>query len=462
MADNLTRKIVLETNACIELITKAPDRDAHFELLLDDLHEVMANTWDEEILATYRDLLEQLYNADITTGEQAEKMVSERLGEGFALKVDKPLQEWTSQTYKLGSDEVAARLKTEISLNLADRKAINVLNEQNIFWVGEYYDENSKSEVKNAMNKLLADGASRDTIAKELREVFNERGMKGSQYFYDFTNHVAGRLRNMGAVSAMRKSTAEYAEVVAILDDRTTDICREMNGRLVPVGTLVETYQSILDIKTEGRTPDQVRDDLKKIAPFWSDKNTAKIMGQSTGKIVGKNPGLALPPYHWRCRTRIFPVMQESLDEIPTIAMDQGKKASSKTKNYLKNLTNAELHNKLQPIIDGKDIRYDAIDLQDDFEKHGKAEFGFTTKREYSAFANKVRTNADLIQARVYKGDPDSLQFSLYSTEDRAYVVIDSNAMIKGCYGHLKSKDAILKAFNGQSRYHVILTMEKQ
>lgn len=82
------------------------------------------------------------------------------------------------------------------------------------------------------------------------------------------------------------------------MDERTSQICRSMNGRIIPASHIHAQSHNIQNAKSIAE---------KKAAATWATK-------PFYGKILPKNFGL--PPYHFRCRTELVPVWidEEEID----------------------------------------------------------------------------------------------------------------------------------------------------
>ncbi|MCD6654479.1 MAG: hypothetical protein LT067_06935 [Sulfurovum sp.] len=91
------------------------------------------------------------------------------------------------------------------------------------------------------------------------------------------------------------KAGVEEVKVVAVIDKKTSAVCRSMHGRIIPIKSVKDQADAITaatDIEE------------KKKASRWQSK-----------PIFGKLPSdVALPPYHFRCRTIVvayFPQIAE-------------------------------------------------------------------------------------------------------------------------------------------------------
>lgn len=91
------------------------------------------------------------------------------------------------------------------------------------------------------------------------------------------------------------KAGAEEVKVVAVIDKKTSAVCRSMHGRIIPIKSAKDQADAITNAESI---------EEKKKASRWQSQ-----------PIFGKLPaGVALPPYHFRCRTIVvayFPLIAE-------------------------------------------------------------------------------------------------------------------------------------------------------
>ena len=114
------------------------------------------------------------------------------------------------------------------------------------------------------------------------------------------------RMTSLGSLlEAASRGITKY-RVQAVLDERTSDICRALNGREFEVEQGLATMISLL-----AGDPDSA----KELSP-WPDAATTKLVpGMSSGDLA--LGGLGLPPYHPYCRTTVLVVSQ-------TVDLDAG------------------------------------------------------------------------------------------------------------------------------------------
>lgn len=301
-------------DASLEMLEKAKKHDKNFEILMNECYELIMNTRDEKMITAYKLILKSLYAGDLTA-EQVFDIMKEKLSIDLSNELEKPLYDWTKSAFVFGLGEVANQVGVKLSFTLTDKKAVEIMNKHNIFFIGEYYDHNNGNIMKNNIAQIFAEAVRTDEMAEKIESLLELDKKQSINYFEGFVEHATSRIRNVANISGYEKAGIEYAEVVAIIDDLTSEICLEMNGRLIPVKQMVKIKDEILSITTEHRSVQEIKDELKNIVPFWKDKDTEEIKGKETIEILDLHPGLALPPYHWRCRTQTVAYFEEDATE---------------------------------------------------------------------------------------------------------------------------------------------------
>jgi hypothetical protein len=425
--DAINRVCTGDAKSCVCTVMKAKKKDRQFDALVKDCYEIIINTRNQHTKALMKEVLKGIYNEE-TGADEVFKLFHKHMGENLSKELVNPLYDWTESVYRLGLSETP-KTGVKLGYNVTDQKAVEIMNNHNIFFIGEYYNHNNGDIMKNEIGNLFAEALSRRETAGRVARLVELDKELGIRYFEGFVEHATSRIRNIGNIAGYEKARIEYAEVFAILDDRTTEICQEMNGRMIPVSYMSEIKDRLLSIETEGREVMEVKEDLKSILPFWSDKDTDLIKGLSTDKILSNNPGLALPPYHWRCRTETIAHFEEELIEYET-----QPNISSDTKSYLKNLSNQELTKKINAIVNRKDYFYNAKDLASDY-KH-KKHFGVKTDKEFMDIGKNIIKNAKYQGFRVFeaRNGKKDLQVSFFT--NNGYVVVDSRCNIRGIFPH--------------------------
>lgn len=226
--------------------------------------------------------------------ERLELHAKEYLGEGLREAARRPVIEAHNDTYALGKRAAGV----DFSLTQADLNTLNILEHQSLTWVRDAYENNISAELNEALRAYFKEGLTRIHLSERLEELLSKtKRPKMLGYFDLLADHVATRAAEIGHVSGYEDADVEAVEVVAVLDDRTSDICRHMHGRIISVSTLAKQRDSLLEA---ARNNDY--DAAKRAQPMLSGKRAAEILSMDrTSDITGSSVGL--PPYHFRCRT---------------------------------------------------------------------------------------------------------------------------------------------------------------
>jgi SPP1 gp7 family putative phage head morphogenesis protein len=196
---------------------------------------------------------------------------------------------------KLGIKEIGDSLKTKLAFDVIDKEAAALLGKQNLFWVGNFYNDQVKEKMTRTLHQYFEDGMTIEDAAAKLEVQFFDITDKGISYFESLAEHTTSRVREIGKVNGYVKAGIEYLQVKAIIDDRTSEICRRMNGTIIPVTDAMKLRDKILGASN----PEQI----KTIAP-WRDPSDLPDVASDEGVPYSKVPGgMQFPPYHWNCRT---------------------------------------------------------------------------------------------------------------------------------------------------------------
>ena len=166
-----------------------------------------------------------------------------------------------------------------------DSDAIKMMH-NNFFWLKDNASENMRSAVKEAVEEAFRGKIEPDKIGEYLRDKFGMIGDESSRYFQGVSDHIIRQSQSIARLRQYQKAGVKTVQIIATIDSKTSQICRSMHGRVIPIEHLITQAQAIQSAKTI---------EEKKAAAIWpKGTNFAKLP---------KN--LGLPPFHFRCRTRI-------------------------------------------------------------------------------------------------------------------------------------------------------------
>lgn len=196
------------------------------------------------------------------------------------------------------------------SLTSADRGAVAALADQQLWWIGRFWGEHlSKTISATITREAVVGGLGREEVGRIVRGVvggtFPGVGVPGTwsgsteQYFTSLAGTVRNQASNYGVLTTFVEGGVERYRIVAVLDKRTSDVCRLMDGREFSVRTGAKLAADRLDADS----PEAV----KNVSPWRSATSAETIAGAENPEEALSRAGMALPPYHGSCRSSIAP-----------------------------------------------------------------------------------------------------------------------------------------------------------
>ena len=182
-----------------------------------------------------------------------------------------------------------------------DADAVDAMR-KGFYWMGKEYNENLQNRLKDKIEGVFKGEIELDEIGAELKREFSSIISADESYFKGVSDHIALQARNVATVTQGAKYGVKYYKILAIMDARTTQICRSMHGRIIPAAHLEAQAEKILNANSLAS---------KKAAAAW--KSEAYL-----GKSDKMDSNFGLPPYHFRCRTEAVPVWvdEEEIDGV--------------------------------------------------------------------------------------------------------------------------------------------------
>lgn len=171
-----------------------------------------------------------------------------------------------------------------------DIRAINAMR-NNFYWVGKEFNKDFSDRLKDIIESAFRGEVARSELAGRLKEEFASELKQSVRYFEGVSDHIISQNQNISTVNQARKYGVKYYKVVAVMDSRTSAICRSMNGRLIPAEHIERQCDNIMNAKDMAS---------KKAAATWAK-------APYNGRSDKMDSNFGMPPYHFRCRTEIVP-----------------------------------------------------------------------------------------------------------------------------------------------------------
>jgi hypothetical protein len=208
---------------------------------------------------------------------------------------------YTAAAFLLGQTETTKPIGWDAGFSLTDQDAVIGLANSGLFWVNEHYgDALDSAKLLRKVEDVILSGEGRAAGGAILREAFGAEFMRSTVYWQGLAATVATRARTFGALSGMAATGATTYEYVNPVDERTSDVCRELDGVIFTVKGGVE-----LRDRLTGADAPKDPDGWKAIAPWPKKRDLQGPDGTrlSAGELQAK--GIAWPPLHFHCRSSI-------------------------------------------------------------------------------------------------------------------------------------------------------------
>jgi len=299
----LIKKVLLK-----EQYRKAKSK-APVEVLIEELQIVLSKTWDEQARKAVINSLEHLRMAGDLGGSVTKEeirlikqTIGDKLGIGFQQAVSDPVIEVSDQGFEQGGREAVRGSGARFGWNLKDRFAMRAINDGSLYWIGQYYPDFLQGFVNNSLNKYFRGGYSRRDIMLDLEVAFRDKFSKSDSYWRLFADNTVSRSREIGRVRSYVKNDIVKIRVVAVLDTRTTEVCRKLHGHVISVTYLNDQIDRYIKASGSGN-----KTKVKNAWKWTKDKTAKKWKSNRDINNAIKKGNIASPPYHANCRTVTVP-----------------------------------------------------------------------------------------------------------------------------------------------------------
>lgn len=265
--------------------------------LTENLRAALTKTWGKQT----RDFLICLLDASVARDsltaadvDNIEALASDFLGSGLESAARRPIIQMGSAAFLNGKQIISV----DYSLTAPDQKAIEAMQKYSFYWVGKTYDRFVSDEINQSVGEYFRRGLTRAQLAEGLEVVFRDRETpKVEGYFSLLADHLTMKISEMGHISGYEEAGIEYVEIVARLDGRTSKICRNLHGRIIPISVMSKQRDSMVAAAQSGDM-----EAVKRAQPMIGGRLEDRLaaVGKTSDLI---SAGIGMPPYHFRCRT---------------------------------------------------------------------------------------------------------------------------------------------------------------
>jgi len=165
------------------------------------------------------------------------------------------------------------------------------------FWVENHYDRFVQDRIRSVSEQNFRDGlgafrSGRNFAESRLGQEFG----KSQSYWELLANSTATRTRELSHIDGFAERGIEEVFIDAVLDARTSCICRTLDETRFAVEDLIEWKQEML----EASDPVQIKET---VSPWLPCETIQRLEAQGPEALLRRN--IVSPPFHGHCRSRL-------------------------------------------------------------------------------------------------------------------------------------------------------------
>lgn len=290
--------------------------------MLVDFNNTLSSAWERESEKAIDESIKSFLDSpDNTTGYRTMiAILTTRLSSIVNPKEIKRLTVLTDGLYGILKETESANLNIKYIVTKLDRGVVRGLSNDGPYWIGNFYNDKLSERIAQiGYNVTVEGGFGREAAGRTMRDVLTQEfALKGGPSSFESTvpanyagnvdsytrlvaANVTQRSRVYSSVSAMHDSGFTRYQFSAVMDERTSEVCQEMNGRIFTVASAVRTLQDV----SLAEDPEA----FKQAHPWPRNIEAVRVIAGS-GSFAEQNKnleeaGIALPPLHGFCRSSV-------------------------------------------------------------------------------------------------------------------------------------------------------------
>lgn len=162
------------------------------------------------------------------------------------------------------------RLNYQLQYNFgqADQNAINATRSNQNWFVSKYYTLSDQRYMLNQMEKIWKEGISVDEATERVEKVVKDSNKRGQAYTKNMIQTNNARIRAKADLNNFAENDIKEYIFTAVIDDVTTDTCRELDGKIYSVEKALKFQKNIDDNVNK-----IIADGQRKSLPDWKIYN---------------------------------------------------------------------------------------------------------------------------------------------------------------------------------------------
>lgn len=296
--------------------------------------EPIAETTLKIALETIGSWLAGIRLSDFNSAEEFAAQFFEQLqtvftGEWESGRASREIKKATEQIYRyyrtkddavvFGGESPGIRVK----FGAPDTRTLKFFLETDRWYFSKYLNNSEPSLKKFIAEEYVAKGGRRtfdmtpeqiadirDALGERLKNV-NDIGVQR------IVNGSVTRARNWAHIRRLNEGAVKLAKIVAVLDERTSEICKFLDGKFLRVGVANDAVDRLSELEPGEFAKEMYESPIAK-ALATANQNADEVQKVFDGLIDDNDvlddslmaAGRGFPPYHLQCRTRVEGVIE--------------------------------------------------------------------------------------------------------------------------------------------------------
>jgi len=279
----------VDEDATLEELAAALER-ADVEEIAEALEEALKEGWTVAI-ALALEAAENAFQNGATPQETIGVMRSE-VTRVFPRRVTPQLNEAVEMTYRIGQREVNAG-----GISQAGRESINMMNNTSAFWVDNHWERHVQDRIRGVGGDVIEEGLGAFRGGRRFAESsLGQEFGKSQSYWELMSNSVTTRTRELSHIDGFVQRGVEEVEINAVLDSRTSCVCRTLDGTRFDTETLASFKEEMMDA-------DSPEDITNNVSPWLPCSRVQSLKSQGPEALA--DAGVVSPPFHGHCRSTL-------------------------------------------------------------------------------------------------------------------------------------------------------------
>lgn len=172
-------------------------------------------------------------------------------------------------------------------------RIVNGMSKAAKYYTNAYFNRQVMPALVDAAHASVMNGTSHDGEAMNAIRALLDRRLRSVPYWNLVANAAASRAYHFGYLKTGVAHGLQTVQFVAIIDERTSEICISMNGTqwsAPDVALFADRIADATDVEN-----------VKNIAPW---PKLSEIAGKSSAELLAI--GCVIPPLHGRCRSQLY------------------------------------------------------------------------------------------------------------------------------------------------------------